>query len=98
MGLSSRFEGRRYGGCPRHRHFVGWACGPSTRLPGVISAVRRRSGGSADELDKLRERGLFTTLVPIHTLELTSPTLTPERRQDIRVRRLLLARIPGSLG
>src|SRR4051812_13100476 len=92
--LSSRSADLRDGRGSLHHHFVGWSRSPLTRSRAVIAAARRRSGGAADELDKLRERGSLTTPLPIRTRELTPPALTTQRRQNVRVGRLLLARVP----
>ena len=72
--------------------------GSSTRPRTVIPAAGRRSRRAADELDKPRKWGFLTIPLPIHTRELTAPTLPPQRRQEVRVRRLLLAWIPRTIG
>ena len=83
--------------CPKH----GVPLVPNPKKPvekTVIAAAGRRSGRAADELDKLRKRGFLTIPLPIHTRELTAQTLPPQRPQDVRVRRLLLPRIPRTIG
>lgn len=40
--------------------------------------AKRRSSNAAGEFDKLRKRGFLITPVPIHTCEMTTPTLPPQ--------------------
>ena len=61
-------------------------------------AADRQSGRTAHKLDKLRKRGFSSTPLPIHTGEWTAPTLPPQRGNDVRVGRLLLVRIPRTIG
>ena len=62
--LSSRFADFRCGRRPFHSPDVEWSHGVLKRSQPLFLAASRRSGGAADELDKLRKRGFFDHPAP----------------------------------